>query len=147
MAVKPIPDGYHRVTPYLLVKGVAELVEFCKQAFGAHEVARHLHPDGTVGHAEIRIGDSMVMMGEAREEWPARPSCIYMYVTDTDATYRQAIQAGATSLSEPVDQYYGDRSGGVMDPSGNYWWISTHIEDVTPEELSRRAAEAQAKKA
>jgi uncharacterized glyoxalase superfamily protein PhnB len=147
MAVKPIPEGYHTVTPYLLVKGVAQLVEFCKQAFGAQEVARHLHPDGTVGHAEIRIGDSMVMMGEAREEWPARPSCIYMYVTDTDATFRQAIAAGATSLSEPVDQFYGDRSGGVMDPAGNYWWISTHIEDVSPEEISRRAAEAQAKKA
>ncbi len=133
------------MTPYLLVKGVGQLVEFCKEAFGAQEIARHLHPDGAVGHAEIRIGDSMVMMGEARDEWPDRPSCIYLYVTDADATFRQAIKAGGTPLSEPTDQYYGDRSGGLMDPSGNYWWISTHIEDVSSEEISRRAAAALAK--
>jgi uncharacterized glyoxalase superfamily protein PhnB len=96
-------------------------------------------PDGTIMHAEVRIGDSPVMMGEARGEHKPMPGSIYLYVDDTDATYRRALQAGATSLMEPADQFYGDRSASVVDPVGNHWFIATHIEDVPPEELARRA--------
>lgn len=141
MAVKPIPDGYHTVTPYLVIEGAARLIDFLKAAFGAEEIFRMPGKDeGTVGHAEIRIGDSMIMVADANEEYPARPSMIALYVEDVDATYQRAIAAGATSIKEVADQFYGDRSGGVTDASGNRWWISTHVEDVTPEELARRAA-------
>ena len=139
MAVKPIPDGYHSVTPYLVVQGVAKLIDFLKQAFDAKEIERMAGPDGTVMHAEVRIGDSVVMMGEARGESKPMPAALYLYVNDTDVTYRRALQAGATSLKEPADQFYGDRSGGVKDPAGNQWWIATRKEDVSPEELARRA--------
>jgi len=144
MPVKPIPDGYHSVTPYLVVKGVAALIDFLKQAFDAHEIERMAHPDGTVQHAEVRIGDSVVMMGEATAPSNPMPAMLYLYVNDTDATYQRALQAGATSVREPADQFYGDRSAGVQDRSGNFWYIATHVEDVSPEELARRAA-AQAK--
>ena len=140
MAVKPIPEGYHTVTPYLVVEGAARLIDFMKEAFGAEEVFRMPGKDGTVGHAEVRIGDSMMMLADAGEEHRARPSMICLYVEDVDATYQRAIAAGATSLSEPANQFYGDRSGGVTEASGMQWWISTHVEDVAPEELARRAA-------
>jgi PhnB protein len=142
MAVKPIPDGYHTVTPYLTVQGVSKLIDFLKQAFEAREIERMTQPDGTIMHAEVRIGDSVVMMGEARDQWKPVPGAIYLYVNDTDAVYKRALRAGATSLMEPADQFYGDRSAGVKDPSGNYWWIATHQEDVPPEELKRRAETA-----
>ncbi len=142
MAVKPIPDGYHTVTPYLTVQGVPKLIDFLKQAFEAQELERMTQPDGTIGHAEVRIGDSVVMMGEARDEWKPMPSGIYLYVNDTDAVYKRALQAGATSIMEPADQFYGDRSAGVKDSSGNHWWIATHKEDVSPEELKKRAQAA-----
>jgi len=142
MAVKPIPDGYHAVTPYLTVQGVPKLIDFLKQAFEAQEIERMTQPDGTIGHAEVRIGDSVVMMGEARDEWKPMPSGIYLYVNDTDAVYKRALQAGATSIMEPADQFYGDRSAGVKDSSGNHWWIATHKEDVSPEELKKRAQAA-----
>ena len=142
MAVKPTPEGYHTVTPYLTVQGAAKLIDFLKQAFGAQEVFRTMGPDGTIGHAEVRIGDSVVMMAESRGEWKPMPGAIYLYVSDTDAAYKRALQAGATSLMEPADQFYGDRSAGVKDPSGNYWWIATHQEDVPPEELKKRAEAA-----
>jgi PhnB protein len=140
MAVKPIPDGYHTVTPYLIVEGAAALIDFVKAAFGAEEIFRMPGKDGTVGHAEVRIGDSMIMLADAQAEHPARPTMLALYVKDVDATYQRAIAAGATSIREPADQFYGDRSGGVQDASGMHWWISTHIEDVAPEELARRAA-------
>jgi uncharacterized glyoxalase superfamily protein PhnB len=139
MAVRPIPEGYHAVTPYLVVQGVPKLLDFLKQAFGAHEIMRMPRPDGTIMHAEVRIGDSAVMMGEAMGDHKPRPSCLYLYVEDADATYRRALQAGATSTMEPADQFYGDRNAGVADPVGNEWWIATHIEDVPPDELARRA--------
>jgi uncharacterized glyoxalase superfamily protein PhnB len=139
MAVKPIPDGYHSVTPYLVVQGAATLIEFLKRAFEATETFRMAHQDGTVMHAEVKIGDSIVMMGEARGDHKPIPACIYLYVNDADAVYKRALQAGATSQMEPTDQFYGDRHGGVMDPVGNLWWIATHVEDVAPEELKRRA--------
>jgi PhnB protein len=142
MAIKPIPDGYHTVTPYLLVQGAAELIDFLKQIFDAQETERVLRPDGAIGHAEIKIGDSVVMMSEAGGEWQPMPSSMYLYVNDTDTIYRRALQAGATSIMEPANQFYGDRSAGVKDRAGNHWWIATHVEDVSPEELQRRAAAA-----
>jgi uncharacterized glyoxalase superfamily protein PhnB len=139
MAVKPIPDGYHSVTPYLVVQGADKLIDFLKQAFAAQESERLTRPDGTIGHAEVRIGDSIVMMSEASGEWKPMPSAMYLYVNDTDATYKRALQAGAVSTMEPTDQFYGDRSAGVKDLTGNQWWIATHQEDLSPEELARRA--------
>jgi uncharacterized glyoxalase superfamily protein PhnB len=139
MAVKPIPDGYHTVTPYLKVRGADKLVEFLKQAFDAEEVERLAQPDGTIMHAEVRIGDSIVMLGEARGETDLMPGSLYLYVSDTDATYTRAVQAGASSTMEPADQFYGDRNAGVKDPSGNQWWIATHKEDVSLDELKKRA--------
>ncbi|MFQ6013315.1 MAG: VOC family protein [Thermoplasmata archaeon] len=139
MGVKPIPEGYHAVTPYLVVQGVAQLIDFMKTTFHAEEKERHSRPDGTVLHAEVRVGDSVVMMGEPTERTELQPAHLYMYVNDTDATYRRALEAGAESLREPGDQFYGDRTAGVKDTFGNVWWIATHVEDVPPEELRRRA--------
>lgn len=141
--VQPIPAGYHSVTPYLVVRGVDRLIDFMQQAFGAVEKERHTRPDGVVMHAELKVGDSIVMMGEAPEPSVAAPGHLYLYVEDVDRTYRRALDAGGTSVREPADQFYGDRSGGVKDPSGNTWWISTHVEDVPPEELERRQRAAQ----
>lgn len=145
MAVKPIPEGYHSVTPYLVITGAARLIEFLKAAFDAKEIERMSMPDGTVAHAEVKIGDSPVMMGEAGGRYPAMPAGLYLYVTDVDATYRRAVQAGGTSVEEPTDKFYGDRSAGVKDPSGNFWWIGTHKEDVAPEEIKRRMQAAMQK--
>jgi PhnB protein len=139
MSVKPIPEGYHAITPYLVVEGAAKLIDFLKQAFDAQETFRMPMPDGSIMHAEIKIGDSMVMMGEASEKWKPMPCAIYLYVNDADAVYKRALKAGATSTMEPADQFYGDRHGGVKDPAGNTWWIATHKEDVSPEELKKRA--------
>ena len=138
MAVKPIPDGYHSVTPYLIVPGVPRLIQFLKQAFGALESRRTTLPDGRVMHAEVQIGDSRVMMGEASDRWPAMPSSIHLYVPDVDAAYARAVAAGGESIFPPRDEFYGDRMGGVRDPSGNCWWVATHTEDVSPEEMARR---------
>ncbi|HXH10729.1 MAG TPA: VOC family protein [Alphaproteobacteria bacterium] len=139
MAVKPIPDGFHTVTPFLVVQGASTLIDFLKQAFDATEVFRMADPDGAVMHAEVKIGDSIIMMGEASGEHKPMPVGMYLYVNDVDAVYKRALQAGATSQMEPANQFWGDRQGGVKDPAGNLWWIATHIEDVPPEELSRRA--------
>ena len=141
MAVKPIPDGYHTATPYLVVPGVPKLIDFLKQVFQAQEIERMARPDGTIMHAEVRIGDSVIIMGEPIGENSPMPATIYLYVNDTDAAYRRALQAGATSVMEPANQFYGDRNAGVMDPCGNRWWIATHVEDVAPEEMARRAQE------
>ncbi len=139
MATKPIPDGYHTVTPYLVVPGVAKLIDFLKQAFGAEEIERMQQEDGTIMHAEVRIGDSMIMMGESAGEHKPMLGSLYVYVDDTDSAYRRSLQAGATSIMEPADQFYGDRNAGVKDPVGNQWWIATHKEDVSPDELRKRA--------
>ena len=141
MSVIPVPEGYHTVTPYLVVHGIARLIDFLQQAFDAVEIHRMQRPDGTVGHAEVQIGDSRVMMGEPMGDRPPMPATIYLYVEDTDAVYRRALSAGASSVMEPADQFYGDRNAGVKDPSDNLWWIATHIEDISPEELARRSAE------
>jgi len=143
MPVKSKPDGYHTVTPYLVVKGASSLLEFLKKAFDGSAHVCHTTPDGMVMHAEVRIGDSVVMLGDASKEHPAMPATLHLYVPDADASYRRALAAGATSVREPADQFYGDRSGGVRDPFGNQWWISTHVEDVSPEELERRMGAAR----
>ena len=139
MTVKPIPRGFHTITPYLVVQGVARLIDFLKEAFQAEELGRMARHDGSIMHAELKIGDSIIMMGEASGTCEPKPAALYMYVADTDGVYQQALRAGGTSLMEPADQFYGDRNAGVKDPSGNCWWIATHKEDVSPEELRERA--------
>lgn len=138
MSVKPIPDGYHTITPFLVVKDAAAFMEFLKKALSAQEIYRTNSDDGTVMHAEMKIGDSMIMISEASEKFPARPGLFYLYVPDVDASYKQAIEAGAISEMEPALQFYGDRNAGVKDNFGNTWWLGTHVEDVSPEEMKRR---------
>ena len=144
MAVNPIPDGYHTVTPYLVVRDVAGLIDFLQQAFAAKEIERMQGPDGSITHAEVRIGDSVVMMGQATDDVEPMPAMLHLYLEDVDAAYRQAVAAGGASLREPTDEFYGDRSAAVKDAYGNQWWLATHIEDVSPEEMQKRAA-AQAR--
>ena len=144
MAVKPVPEGYHSVTPYLVVKGANALVDFVTRAFGAKEVQLMKMPDGLIAHGDVVIGDSHVMLGEATGPWPAQPCSIYLYLADCDATYKQSLAAGGTSVQEPKTQFYGDRHGAVKDPCGNTWWIATHVEDVSMPEIEKRAAEAAA---
>ncbi|MFZ1280336.1 MAG: VOC family protein [Ignavibacteriaceae bacterium] len=139
MAVKPIPDGYHTITPYLVCERLSELIDFLKTAFGAIEIERHLSKSGRVMHAEIKLGDSIVMMGESMEGFPPVQTSLYFYVKDTDLVYYNAIKAGGVSLIKPANQFYGDRNAGVQDPSGNKWWIATHVEDVSAEEMERRS--------
>ncbi len=143
MAAKPIPDGYHAVTPYLLAADAARLIEFLKAAFDARETHRMAGPDGRVMHAEVRIGDSTIMTGQAGGPRPVVNCMLYHYVTDADSVYRRAIQAGGVSIQEPADQFYGDRVAAVRDPEGNQWWIATHKEDLSEEEMQRRAASAR----
>lgn len=147
MSVPKVPEGYHNVTPYLIIRDANRVLEFLKQAFGAEQRELLLGPDGKIGHAEVKIGDSIVMLGEASEKWKPMPASLYVYVDDTDVAYKRAIELGATSLMEPADQFYGDRNAGVTDASGNFWWIATHIEDVSREELERRAKELAQKAA
>jgi PhnB protein len=143
--VKAIPDGYHTVTPILMVEGAAKLIDFLKRAFGAEEKDRFTDPNGKIAHAEITIGDSIVQLNDADGEWKPIQVPLLLYVTDTDVAYQRALKAGATSVREPADQFYGDRTGGVKDAFGNTWWIATHMEDVSREELQRRV-EAERKK-
>lgn len=140
MTVRPIPEGYQQVVPYLLVDDVDRMVDFLGAAFNATLHERTRGQGGHTTHADVVIGDSHIMMGLARPpEYPAMPCTLYLYVEDTDALYRQALTAGATSVQEPQDMFYGDRNAGVRDPFGNQWWIGTHIEDVPPDEVARRA--------
>lgn len=138
----PIPSGYHTVTPYMRVTGAAEFIDFLQRAFGAKEHHRSLAPDGAIMHADVTIGDSHLMLTEGKENFASLPGSNFLYVADVDATYRSAIGAGATSMMEPSDQFYGDRTAGVRDPFGNDWWIGTHIEDLSAEELHRRHQQA-----
>jgi uncharacterized glyoxalase superfamily protein PhnB len=143
--VKPIPDGYRTVTPYLIVPEAAGLIDFIVKAFGGKRVRQHNMPDGTVAHAEVAIGDSMVMIGNSGEQWPGLKAAIHLYVEDVDQAYKRAMAAGATSEREPADQMYGDRSAGIKDFAGNTWWLATHIEDVSDEEIARRTKQASMK--
>jgi PhnB protein len=149
-AVRPIPEGHPAVSPYLIVEGATRALEFYRKAFGAKELMRHAGPDGRIGHAEVRIGDSIVMLADEHPEVNARgpkafggsPVRLHVYVKDVDAVARQAIAAGAKVVRPVQDQFYGDRNGTLEDPFGHEWHLSTHIEDVSPAELRKRAAQA-----
>jgi uncharacterized glyoxalase superfamily protein PhnB len=143
--VRPIPEGMPTVTPYLIVQGAAKIATFLEKAFGAKEKYRFQDDDGRIHHAEFRIGDSVVMLSDAGGPWKPMQATINVYVEDCDATYKRAMDAGGKSLRGPETQFYGDRSAGVEDPAGNHWWMSTHVEDVSPEEIERRAAAQAAK--
>lgn len=119
---------YHTVTPYLIVPGVSAVIAFAERAFGAEETQRHARPDGSIAHAEMRIGDTIVMLGEPTDEWAAMPASLNLFTDEVDATYARALEAGATSLRAPEDQPYG-RSAGVRDASGNHWWMSTPFKE------------------
>ena len=142
--VKAIPDGYHTVTPMIVVEGADKVIKFLNKAFDAKELGRASRPDGKIGHAEVRIGDSKVMISEAggSKDCVATPANLYVYVKDVDATFRRALKAGATKVMEPADMFWGDRWGAVKDQGGNSWSIATHVEDVSPAEINKRAAAA-----
>lgn len=149
MAVKPIPDGYHSVTPYLIVHDAAKAIEFYKKAFGAVELMRMAGPDGTLGHAEIKIGNSPVMLADENLAWGAKsakniggsPVGLMIYVDDCDAMFKRAVAAGGREDRPLQDQFYGDRSGTLTDPFGLQWTIATHIKDVSMDDMMKAAAE------
>lgn len=141
MSVSPIPPGYHTVTPYLTVADAAAQIAFCQAAFGAEVTQKMEVPGQGVMHAELQIGSSRVMIGQARGEHTPMPSMLYLYLEDCDAAYAQALAAGGKSIHALEDQFYGDRSGAVEDPNGNQWWVASHVEDVPPQEMERRMAE------
>jgi PhnB protein len=147
--VKPIPDGYPQVTPYLMVDGANDAIEWYGAVFGAKERMRFGGPDGKVGHAELEIGTGLVMLADEFPEWGAlapktvggTPVTVFLYVEDADAIFAKAIEAGATESQPMEDRFYGDRTGEFLDPFGHKWSVSTHVEDVPPDEMERRAAE------
>ena len=151
MPVKPIPDGYH-ATPYLAVDDAAKAIEYYKKAFGANERVRMNTPDGKIGHAELEIGDSLIMLADpfpqattrSPKELGGTSASVFMYVDDVDAVVKRAVDQGATVTMEVADQFWGDRFGSVTDPFGHSWSIATHVEDVSPEEVAERAKEAMA---
>jgi len=144
--VKPVPDGYHTATPYLIVKGAAKAIEFYKQAFGATEVERMKMPDGKIAHAEIKIGDSIIMLGDEAPQHGTRgpkslggsPCGLYLYVEDVDQTFNRAITAGATATMAVKDQFYGDRNGSLVDPFGHTWYVATRQENLSMDEIRQR---------
>jgi uncharacterized glyoxalase superfamily protein PhnB len=148
--VKPIPDGHHTVTPHLVIKGASEAIEFYKRAFGATERARMPFPDKDgamkIGHAELKIGDSILFLADEFPEQGATapsgssPVTIHLYVEDTDATYNAAVEAGANAVMPPADAFWGDRYARIVDPFGHHWSIATHKEDLTPEQMQERMA-------
>lgn len=138
MAVKPIPEGFHSVVPYLTVDDASALINFIERAFDGKVTYSMKDADGNIRHAEMKIGDSMIMIGQARDEWRSRPGMFVLYVPDCDAVYKKAVDAGGKVVREMTTQPYGDRSGGIEDSQGNQWWISTHVEDVSEEEMERR---------
>jgi PhnB protein len=137
------PEGYGTVTPWVISRDTAALIEFVQRAFGAEELARVPNDDGTIGHAEVRIGDSVVMMFDARPEWRDTPAFLRLFVADGDAVYERAIAAGATSVTEMTELFWGDRVGRVRDPFGNVWWIQSRVAELTPEALMERAAQPE----
>jgi PhnB protein len=139
MTVRPVPEHHNAVCPYLVVEGAAKVVAFLKETFNAEELACMRGPNGRIMHAELRIADSIVMLGEPMGG-PPFPGQVHCYVPDVDAAYARALKAGGTSLREPIDMFYGDRISMVKDPTGNVWAISTHKEDVSAEEMERRMA-------
>ena len=147
MNVKAIPDGYHSLTPYMGIDKAGEAIKFYKKAFGATQVMRLDMPDGRVGHAELRIGDSSLMLGTPCDQMALRNPDehtsigLHLYVEDVDAQFQRAVDAGATAVSEPKDQFYGDRSASVKDPFGHLWFLATHKEDLTEEQIRQRTME------
>jgi uncharacterized glyoxalase superfamily protein PhnB len=135
-----VPEGYSTVTPWIVSRDTARLLDFVARAFGAEELARVELEDGSIGHAEFRVGDSIVMAFDARRQWPDTPALLRLYVEDADAVHRRAVEAGATSVTEMTELFFGDRVGRVRDPLGNLWWIQSRIEDLDPEEMARRAS-------
>ena len=139
--VKPIPDGYTAITPYLVVEDAAGYIDFLAQAFGAVERRRIPMPHGGIGHAEVEIDGAMLMLADAfPPDFPAGKSLIHLYVENVDSAYARAVAAGVTTIAEPADQFYGDRSALVADPRGNQWFIASHVEDVAADELMQRIA-------
>jgi PhnB protein len=149
--VQPVPPGYHTVTPYLVLSNAGRAIDFYKQAFGAKELSRMAAPDGKVGHAELKIGDSLIMLSDemmgnrSPESLGGSPVSIFLYVEDVDSVFNAAVKAGAKSTMPPADMFWGDRYAKLTDPFGHLWGIATHKEDVAPEEMERRAKEAMAK--
>ena len=140
-AVKPIPDGYTAITPYLVVENAGELLDFLARAFGAIERTQLEMPGGGIGHAEVEIDGAVLMLSDAAPpDFPAASTKLHLYVEDVDGAYAQAVSAGATSVAEPADQFYGDRAARIVDPCGNHWTIASHVEDVDMDEVIRRIA-------
>ena len=137
------PKGVSTVAPYLIVADVGVMLEFLRSVLDVQLMDSHEGPDGIVTHASVHIGDSTIMMGRASGGFPSMHAMVHVYVKDVDAVYQKALSAGATSVQEPTDQYYGDRSCGVKGPQGNQWWFATHIEDLSPEEVQKRARSAK----
>jgi PhnB protein len=150
MAVKPIPEGYHSVTPYLIVRGGGDAIEFYTKAFGATELFRFPAPDGKIGHAEIKIGDSPIMLADEYPEMGYKspqsiggsPVSLMIYVEDVDTVFNRAVEAGGTVKEAVQDKFYGDRAGSLVDPFGHVWHVATHKEDISMEEMERRAKAA-----
>lgn len=138
---KKIPDGYGTVTPYLVTKHAAKVIEFLQKSFDAVETHDRIMRGEVIGHAEVKIGNSILMISDACEQSPAMPSMFYIYSEDCDAMYQRAMSNGAKSVQEPQDQFYGDRSGGVEDLAGNKWYVATHKEDLSDAELKKRSEE------
>ncbi|MFI7421758.1 VOC family protein [Nonomuraea sp. NPDC049684] len=138
MTVNPIPEGYTTVTPWIISRDTAGLIDWLRAAFDAVELGRVTGPDGDVQHAEVRIGDAVVMMFDARPEWPSTPAFLRLYVPDAAAAHRRAVEAGGTSVTEVTHLFFGDLVGRVRDPWGNLWWFQTRVEDVSAEEAERR---------
>ena len=141
------PPGYGTVTPWIISRDAARLIDFTKSAFGAQELARVPGPDGGIGHAEVRIGDSVVMMFDARDDWPDTPAFLRLYVADADAAYQRALAAGATPVTAVTGLFFGDRIGRIRDPLGNIWWLQAHVEDVDPAEMAQRPLDPAAAEA
>jgi len=140
---KGIPQGYQTVTPFIIVKGAADLIEFLSNAFGALELSRMAGEDGKIGHAEVKIGDSIVMLFDSKDGWPETPAFLRIYVEDCDEMYQQALHAGGRSVTNPTNMPWGDRVCRIGDPFGNIWWIMTRIEEVKPEVIEKRYREKE----
>ncbi len=138
MSVKPVPDGYHTITPYLIVETADRLIGFIKEVFNGQVLFKMQDEAGRINHAEMKIGDSILMLAEASEEWKPTKTLLHLYVEDIDATYQKALETGAVSVKEPKNEFYGDRIASVKDPFGNFWGIATHIEDVSEDEIKKR---------
>ena len=138
MSTKPIPEGFHAITPYLFAQGAARLIDFISAAFEGELISQQKRPNGAIMHATIRIGDSMLMLADPTREFGAMPTSIYLYVADCDAVYHSALNSGAVSVFPMMTLPSGERYGGVKDPCGNIWWVATRVEDVPPDEQERR---------